>query len=260
MSGSESNLKLESPQERIANYIAGNERIEIIVQIYLRIFPLIISALFSLYSVITASFFFVITPFIFIFTLYILAAMIFSIPVSILMMAVVRIVTVTGIRFKKFDNIRDLNEIRNKITAKGNPSKTFFAKDKSNAHDPSVLKTYYMIEPVYNNDWIGGLKKIVIDLSGTVFVMLFPGGLFDILYGFTINNLGWRNDTSTIILGVVLSCISVVFLVLAIYRERKDIKSNLNSKSDFIRKIINIAEKELSTSKDVTINFDPLEA
>lgn len=214
--------------EILANDLASNDRSSFLIEIWVKFFPIILSSLVAVYSIITTSFFYYISQ-VANLSLYILLVCIFLSIFSIY-------------------NMVTLNQsmpVELKISKKVELSKT--SKEYS---------VQYLYKPIYDNSVVRSIKKTANELPSTAFVILFPGGISDIILGFASNDpqIGIYS-TGQIITGIVFLAISVLLLLHSIMLERRNLRKSKAKETDTMRLIIEKVQAGPLKEEEIRVIF-----
>lgn len=221
---------LEDIDDFVAKPITFNEKDDLPLYIYGRVFPLILSALVTIYSVLTASIYFDLSHFVHeVINLVLLFGSIFTV-FSLFMMILQNSETLVGLEVSKVN----------------------FNNEYISTNDVG-----YRFSPVFKSKRIKGLKKTLNDLTGTAFVIFLPAGIVDVVLGLAANDpqLG-INTTSEIIIGTVLLAISVILLVLTIRQEKNNIKKLKDVETEKMRNLLKKIHEQLRTENHARIILD----
>ena len=215
--------------EILANDLASNDRTSFFIEMWVKFFPIILSSLVAVYSIITTSFFYYINRVANLSFYILLACILFSI-FSICIMLTLNKDTLVELKISK------------KIVELSKPSKEYSVQ--------------YLYEPIYDNSVVRSIKKTANELSSTAFVILFPGGISDIILGFASNDpqIGIYS-TGQIITGIVFLAISVLLLLHSILLERRNLKKSKAKETDTMRIIIEKVQADPLKEEEIRVIF-----
>jgi hypothetical protein len=121
--------------------------------------------------------------------------------------------------------------------------------------------TYYvLLQPLYDLSYREGIKKTTMDFVDMMFVILLPGGLFDIVYGVLISQAGPESTLRDVVIGIVLTTVSLLSLTASIIRKRDEVALDFESKSDLIRNRLEEGYRQLQVMDEYVVDFPPIEA
>lgn len=121
--------------------------------------------------------------------------------------------------------------------------------------------TYQVITfPLYKIDYKEGTKKTVMDLLDMMFVILLPGGLFDIFYGLIISQRGFEGTIWNVVIGIVFVAASLISLKVSLTRKRGEVRANFESKANLLKTLLEDGYKRIQNESKVEIFFPPIEA
>lgn len=228
---SDSRPDLAKLNEILARHLASNDRFYLIVGVWARLFPLLLSSLIAVYSVITASFF------------YGLSGLIDNTSIAVIQISI--LITIFSISSIIIINSQILVELR--------ISKRITGYDK--LKDQYTVR--YEYRPIYEDRLKRAIKKTANDLLSTAFVILFPGGIADILLGIVANDPEIGIDTTgQVITGIVFTAISTVLLAFTIKAEAHSIKRLKEAETNRMKSIIEKVQEELLKSESIRVIFD----
>lgn len=215
--------------EILVNKLASNDRSYFFIEIWAKFFPIILSSLIAVYSIISASVFSDVNQVVSLSFYILLACILFSV-FSVYNMLML--------------NLSILLELR--------ISKRIVEYDKS-SKEYSVKHLY---KPIYKNSVVRSIKKTATELSSTAFVILFPGGISDIILGFASNDpqIGIYS-TGQIITGIVFFAISVLLLIHSIMIEERDMKKSKAKETDALRKILEKVQADPLKEEEIRVIF-----
>lgn len=242
----------------VARHLSGKEDGRLPKDFILKISPFAISCLFSLFSALISSSIYAATMFLGSLTIMIFFAISTLLLLTISVSVITRGNELSGFRFRKFNkNSKEARYLRRVL----NGENTIRMKSqKSNAEEnPPDNEIFYSLEPLYEKNWIRGIRRTFVELSPMVSVMFLPGGIFDIIDGLTFESYGLANTANQIMLGIVVTAISVGFLLPAIVNEIRNSKHKMDINEHRIEKIMKMAREQLLSEHVVEIRFKPNE-
>ncbi|MCL4420223.1 MAG: hypothetical protein M1477_00845 [Candidatus Thermoplasmatota archaeon] len=212
--------------------IFHNERIDICTDALNKIAPALLSSLFTIFSIISSSFVYDFSPFLN--GSWVIIGMFFFVGLSYY--AVWGIVSKIW-RIIGFEGERNVEESENN-------------KGASNIMDFSIKR-------IYANNLIKSIKSTLSELCELVFVIIFPGGVSDILIGFAENSqkIG-LNGTNQIWEGIILVSFSILSLSAIIVRQVKVSKHNSVKRRKEMRTYMSLIIEKLEKDPYVKILFD----
>ena len=196
---------------------------------WVRFFPIILSSLVAVYSIITTSFFYDINQIANLSFYILLACILFSI-FSIYNMLTLNQSTLVELKISK------------KIFEHAKSSKEY--------------NVQFIYKPIYDSSIVRSIKKTANELSSTAFVILFPGGISDIILGFASNDpqIGIYS-TGQIITGIVFLALSVLLLLHSIQLERRNLRKSKAKETDTMRTIIEKVQADPLKEEEVRVIF-----
>lgn len=220
---------LEDIYDHLARWLTRNEKSDLRWDIYARLFPVVLSSLVTIFSVLSSSIYFYFS--------YIVQEI-----AQIILFFIIPI-TMATLPIEIYDNMSELIGL--------NVSKVLI---KEEGTDPLIGLDY---SPVRKTNLFKGLKKTFEGLISTAFVILFPAGIVDIVLGYAADDpkIG-INTTSEIITGLVLFGISVILLILSIKQEKTNIKKEKDVKTGQMKKLKTKIQEKLITENHVSLIID----
>lgn len=221
---------LEDAYDSLARWLTYNEKSDLWLDIYSRLFPVVLSSLVTIFSVLTSSIYF---HFSYIVQEAALVTLVYiAIPFSILTLWIMisnNMSELTGLKVSKF----------------------LIKKEGTD----SIIGLDY--SPVHKSNLFKGLKKTFVGLLSTAFVILFPAGIVDIVLGYAAYDpkIG-INTTWEIITGIVFIGISFILLILSIKQEKTNIKKEKDVKTEQMKKLIMEIQEKLRTENHVSLIID----
>ena len=215
--------------EILANDLASNDRSSFFIEMWVKFFPIILSSLVAVYSIITTSFFYYINQVANLSFYILLACILFSI-FSICIMLTLNKDTLVELKISK------------KIFEHAKSSKEY--------------NVQFIYKPIYDSSIVRSIKKTANELSSTAFVILFPGGISDIILGFASNDpqIGIYS-TGQIITGIVFLAISVLLLLHSILLERRNLKKSKAKETDTMRTILYKVQADPLKEEEIRVIF-----
>ncbi len=206
----------------LANVLASNDRGFFIIEMCVRFFPLMLSSLIAVYSIITTSVFYDINQMANL-SFYILMASILIFVFSIFIMLIQNTGMLVELRVSK-------EIVENKVR--------------------------YLYKRIYDDSIVRSIKKTTNELSSTAFVILFPGGISDIILGIVSNDpqIG-INSTGQIITGIVFVVISILLLLNSVRVEQRSLKKSQAGETDRMRLIIEKVQEALLKTEEIRVIF-----
>lgn len=219
MSGSESD-NYKKMFKRMAKFYANNERFDLWLEVWSKLFPLILSSLIAVYSIISASLF------------YGLSNLIYTSSVVLLILIVFTLYSVPFIVLLNAQILKGL-----KVTRSVRRSET--------SENELIIRQLY--SPVFEKNYWQAIKKTIDDQLSTAFVIFFPGGIADIILGIVGNmpSIG-INTISQIITGIVFLSISIILLIFTVKKEASDVKERKNLETSKMIKLLETIQVELN--------------
>lgn len=213
----------------LANGLASNDRSSFFIEMWVRFFPIILSSFVAVYSIITTSFFSDNNQVVNLSFYILLACILFSI------FSIYNMVTL---------NQNMLVELK--------ISKKIFEDAKSSGG----YNVQCLYKPIYDSSIVRAIKKTANELSSTAFVILFPGGISDIILGFASNDaqIGIYS-TGQIITGIVFLALSVLLLLHSILLERRNLSKSKAKETDTMRIIIEKVQANLLKEEEIRVLF-----
>ena len=214
----------------LANYLASNDRGSFIIEMCVKFFPIILSSLIAVYSIMTTSILSDINQ-VANLSFYILMASIFFSVFLILIMVMSNKDMLVELRISK--NIIELAEPLNEFTVQ------------------------HLYERIYDDSIVKSIKKTANELSGTAFLILFPAGIYDIVLGLAFNDpqIG-INSTGQIITGIVFLAFSMLLLLYSILVETRNLKKSKAKEVDTMRLIIEKVQEDLLKKEEIRVIFN----
>ncbi|MCW6158338.1 MAG: hypothetical protein LVQ63_02485 [Thermoplasmatales archaeon] len=121
--------------------------------------------------------------------------------------------------------------------------------------------TYQVLTlPLYQIDYKKGAKKTVMELVDMMFVILLPGGLFDIIYGLIISPGGLEGIIRNVLIGIVVVAASLIFLKVSLTRKKGEIRASFELKANLLKSLLEDGYKRIQNESKVEIFFPPIEA
>jgi hypothetical protein len=219
----------EDAYDYLARWLTDNERTDLTWDILSRLFPVVLSSLVTIFSVLTSSIYF---DFIHIVQVIALVTLIFIITFSMLTVPIM-------ISY----NMSELTGLKvSKVLIKGEDTDQRIMLDFSPDRKTNLFK---------------GLKKTFEGLTSTAFVILFPAGIVDIVLGYAPYDPKIGIDTTwEIITGLVFIGISVILLSLSIKQEKTNIKKEKDVKTGQMKKLITKIMEKLRTENHASLILD----
>jgi hypothetical protein len=214
----------------LANHLASNDRGFFIVEMCVKFFPIILSSLIAVYSIITTSIFYD-TNQVANLSFYILMASVLVFVLSIYIMLLLNKNMLVELRISK------------KIIEHSRPSDEYTVQ--------------YLYKPIYDDSIVRSIRKTASELSSTAFVILFPGGIADIVLGFASNDpqIG-INSTGQIITGIVFLAFSMLLLLHSIRVEQRNLKKSKAKETDTMRIIIEKVQEVPLKTEEIRVIFN----
>ena len=219
----------EDAYDYLARWLTDNERGDLTWDISSRLFPVVLSSLVTIFSVLTSSIYF---DFIHIVQVIALVTLIFIITFSMLTVPIM-------ISY----NMSELTGLKvSKVLIKGEDTDQRIMLDFSPDRKTNLFK---------------GLKKTFEGLTSTAFVILFPAGIVDIVLGYAAYDPKIGIDTTwEIITGLVFIGISIILLILSIKQEKTNIKKEKDVKTGQMKKLITQIMEKLRTENHASLILD----
>ena len=216
--------------EILARHLASNDRAFLIIGIWVKLFPIILSSLVAVYSIVTSSIFYDLN-------------LVVNVSIYLLMTSI--FVSIASISLMLELNSEVLQELRiyKKITK----------VDKSS--DEYTIQ--YLYRPIYDNSIGKSIKKTASELLTTAFVILFPGGIADVVLGIASNDpqIG-INSTGQVITGIIYLVISAMLLLYTIRVETKSLKKTKTDETERMKRIIEKVQADPLKTEVIRVIFD----
>ena len=216
--------------EILASHLASNDMGFYIIGLWVKFFPIILSSLVAVYSVITTSIFYDINQ-VANLSFYILMA---SILISVFSIYIILTLNRNMlIELKIFKNVIGKDELTGEYAVQ------------------------YIYKPIYDDDIARSIKKTANELLSTAFVILFPAGISDIILGFASNDpqIG-INSTGQIITGVGFLAFSMLLLLHSIRVEKRNLKKSKAKETDTMRLIIEKVQEVPLKTEEIRVIFN----
>ncbi len=216
--------------EILARHLASNDRAFFIMGIWVKLFPIILSSLIAVYSIVTTSIFYDLNLVVNV-SVYLLIASIFVSVGSISLMLILNSEIIAELRIYK--RITKYDKLSDEYTIQ------------------------YLYKPIYDNSIWRSIKKTASELLTTAFVILFPGGIADVVLGIASNDpqIG-INSTGQVIMGVVFLTISAILLSYTIRVEAESLKKTKKDETDRMKRIIEKVQSEPLKTEVMRVIFD----
>ncbi len=216
--------------EVLAKYLTFNDKSDFMIGVWAKVFPLLLSSLIAAYSVVTTSFF------------YGFSGLIDN--VSILILLISFLLSLFSISF--------MVVLNGQILVGLNIQRSTPIYDK--LADEYMVQYFYT--PIYRDNIRIAIKKTIDDLLSTAFVILFPGGIADIVLGIATNDpeIG-VNTIGQVITGIVFTAISVILLAFTVRSEAIILKKTKSVETNKMKSIIEKVQREMQKSGKIRIVF-----
>jgi hypothetical protein len=218
LSGSESD-NYKKMFEQMAKFYANNERSDLLLEVWSRLFPLVLSSLITVYSIISASLFYGLSYLIYISSIVLIILIVITL-YSIPFMVLLNTLILKGLKVSRSATWSDTSE--NKL----------------------IIRTSY--SSVFEKNYRQAIKKTMDDQLSTAFVIFFPGGIADILLGIVGNmpSIG-INTNNQIITGIAFLSISIILLIFTVRRYVSNVKERKNIETSKMSQLLEIIQVEL---------------
>lgn len=233
-----------SVKEDISSFIAANDKTEFTTRIIVRVVPFVLSACVTLITVMNIDVFYELTPFLTNFAFDLLMFCIMLAFVLVLFTLLIRVYELVGVKAEK-QFCKTIAEIDRRYEQQ----RHYTVIIREDVSDPPRLNC--IVYSDVHRKKTQSLKLALLDLSNVAFVILFPSGLYDVLYGTTIQRFGWSNESSTIMLGFTLIVVSIATLVLTVKREFIETKKELDTLEERVSSHLRSITSKLNSSDEV---------
>jgi hypothetical protein len=220
--------------ESLSGYVFDNEKLNITIKVLDRLMPALLSSIFTIFSAVSSSFVYGFSEFLYNSSIFVILLFNLGIIFYPLLKAGSKKIRIKGVKVER--------------------------KIKVNEDDRSKPIVRDNFKPIYEKNPIGAVKSTFVELSEVAFIILFPGGLSDVLIGISENSptIG-LNGTGQLELGIILVTVSLLFLFITIARNVHDAKHKLAKKMIEMKDLIYDINEMLGKSPNLIVLLDNTE-
>ncbi len=217
--------------DSILGYDSRNDRINVYMDVLGKFAPAILSSLFTILSAITSSVEYGFSLFLFSSSLIIATCFSLGLVFYAVFSVIAKMQRIIGVEVWR--NVKD-----------GEKNEGAFY----------IVDSY---KPIYEENLIKSIKSAFSELSEFAFVIIFPGGITDILIGIAENSPVIRiNGTNQIELGMVIVLISILFLLNNIIKQVKETKHKVDKRRKEMRSYMHQIIEKLEKYPHFKVLFD----